>query len=107
MMSMNNLIIAVIIMSLVTFFTRIFPFLFFTNKKFPESLEFLEKYIPPVVMVVLVIYCLKDIDLKTAPFGLCELIGVAATAVLHIFIKNPLVSILGGTITYMALIRVL
>ena len=56
--------------------------------------------------LLIYVYCLKDVSLFEAPFGLPELIAGAGTACLQIWRRNSLVSILGGTVIYMILIQV-
>ena len=104
-MSNYELYIAIAIMSLVNLFTRIFPFLFFTKKELPKSLQFVEKFFPPVIMTILIVYSIKDIDFVIFPYGLKEIGAIFFTALLHIILKNYLVSIFVGTIFYMALVQ--
>jgi branched-subunit amino acid transport protein AzlD len=92
-------------MTAITFFTRVFPFLFFGRKKPPEIIGFVGKYIPPVVITILVLYCLKDINLDKAPYGLEELLAVITVIVLHLWRGNPLLSIFGATVLYMSLLQ--
>jgi branched-subunit amino acid transport protein AzlD len=56
-------------------------------------------------MAMLVVYCLKGISFAKAPFGLPELISVILVAVLHIWKRNTLLSIICGTICYMVCIQ--
>lgn len=96
------LLLLIAIAALMTFFTRAAPFLFFRNGM-PPALEKAASRMPPAIMAVLVVYCLKG-DLFTAS-GWPALVGVAATVALHIWRRSTLLSIAGGTIVYMALIR--
>ena len=90
-----------------TVFTRALPFLFFGgNKGIPGSIRYLGKILPPAIMAVLVVYCLKNISLLQAPFGAPELLACALTVILHVWKRNNLLSIAGGTIFYMILIQV-
>ena len=100
-----DLAFSIAIMAGVTFFTRAFPFIFFSRRKVPPLLQFAESYIPPMIMVILVIYCLKDIHWTTAPHGLPEIISSILVAALHLWKRNPLLSIFGGTIFYMILVQ--
>lgn len=106
-MSNYEIYIAIIIMALINLFTRVFPFLFFSKKELPKSLEFIEKFFPPVIMTILIVYTLKDIDFSLYPYGTKELIGIIFTAVLHFTLKNYLISIFFGTIFYMGLVQYL
>ena len=104
-MSNYEIYIAIIIMTLINFFTRVFPFLFFSKRELPKSLEFVGKFFPPIIMTILIVYTLKDIDFSLYPYGINELVGIVFTAVLHISLKNYLISIFCGTIFYMGLVQ--
>ena len=73
----------------------------------PSSVEYLGKYLPPCVMVVLVVYCLKGITFASLGGFMPELIAVVAAILLHLWKRNNLISIAGGTILYMVLIQVI
>ncbi|PLY08072.1 MAG: branched-chain amino acid ABC transporter [Arcobacter sp.] len=106
-MSNYEIYIAIAIMTLVNLFTRVFPFLFFRKNDLPKSLEFIEKFFPPIIMTILIIYTVKDVDFGIFPYGLKEMGAILFTGILHISLKNYLVSIFLGTIFYMALVQYL
>ncbi len=54
---------------------------------------------------MLVIYCLKDITVLSYPYGIPELLGCTAVALLHIWKRNSLLSIGVGTAVYMLLVQ--
>lgn len=98
------LLIAVAV--LVTMATRFLPFLIFGEKrKTPPIIEYLGKVLPCAIMGMLVVYCLKDVSFLSAPFGLPELIACVVVAVLHVWKRNSLLSIGGGTVCYMLLVQ--
>lgn len=102
-MSLTNVYISIVIIAVVTFFTRVFPFLFYGHKEPPQVILFVGKYIPPVIITILVIYCLKDIEFYILPYGLNEIIAVLLVFLLHRWGRNPLISIFGSTLAYMFL----
>lgn len=104
-MSNTYVIIMIAIMALVTMALRFLPFLIFGERKTPEFVNYLGKYLPYAIMGMLVVYCLKGITFTQAPFGLAEIIAVAVTAGLHIWKRNTLLSIIAGTVCYMLLIQ--
>ena len=106
-MSGIEIYIAIAIMAVVNFFTRVFPFLFFRKNELPSYVVFIEKFFPAVIMTILIVYSVKDIDFSLAPYGIKEIGGILFTAILHIVFKNYLVSIFSGTIFYMALVQYL
>ena len=98
----------VIIASVITAVLRFAPFLIFgKGRKTPELVEYLGKVLPCAIMGMLVVYCLKDISLATAPFGIPELIGCLVVAGLHIWKRNTLLSIGLGTVCYMLMVQFL
>ena len=98
------LLIAVAV--LVTMATRFLPFLILGEKrKTPPIIEYLGKVLPCAIMGMLVVYCLKDVSFLSAPFGLPELIACVVVAALHVWKRNSLLSIGGGTVCYMLLVQ--
>ncbi len=89
-----------------TMVTRYLPFLVFSAKKpTPRYIQYLGKALPSAIFGMLVIYCLKDVSLLTGNHALPELIAVAATVGLHLWKRQMLLSIAGGTVCYMLLIQ--
>ena len=101
----THALLAVAIMAGVTYALRALPFLIFGKKKSPPFIEYLGKYLPYAIMGMLVIYCLKDVRPLAYPYGLPELIAVSTVALLHIWKRNTLLSILSGTVSYMLLVQ--
>lgn len=105
-MSDTYILSVIVVAALVTAATRFLPFLIFGNgKKTPDIIVYLGKVLPYAIMGMLVVYCLKNVSFISAPFGLPELIGCAAVAVLHIWKRNTLLSIGVGTVLYMVLVQ--
>ena len=102
-LTLNNALIATLIAALVIFTTRLFPFALFSKREPPPLLRFIEKYIPPMIMAILLIYCLKDVNFTIRPFGLPQLIALLITVVSYLWKGNSMVSIFGGTIVFMIL----
>lgn len=100
--------IMILIMAGVTFFIRGLPFLLFPgNKKTPAYIMYLGKVLPFAIIGMLVVYCFKNVSVITAPFGIPELIALVVIVILHVWKRNTLVSIGGGTLLYMFLVQVL
>lgn len=104
-MSNINVIIAIAIMSGVTILLRVLPFLAFSGRRTPKVIIYLGKVLPFAVMGMLVVYCLKDISFLSVGKFLPQFIAVAVTAVSYIIKRNTLLSIIGGTVTYMLLVQ--
>ena len=91
-----------------TMATRYLPFFIFKeNKKTPEYVQYLGKFLPSAVFGMLVIYCLKNVEVLHGTHGIPEGISILVTAVLHLWKKNMFLSIAGGTICYMLILHFL
>ena len=89
-----------------TVITRSLPFLIFpAGKETPEFIKYLGRVLPPAVFGMLVIYCLRNVDFLTGNHGAPELIAIAAVIALHVWKRQMLLSIAGGTVIYMLLIQ--
>ena len=95
----------VLTMAAVTALLRFLPFLVF-RKHTPDYVSYLGRVLPPAVIGMLVIYCLKDVTLTAAPFALPELIASAVVVGAQVWKRSVLVSILAGTAAYMLLVQV-
>ena len=105
---MNNLhsVLVIAVAALVTIALRFLPFLIFgEDRKTPPLVAFLGQVLPYAIMGMLVVYCLKDVDITAAPFGIPEAIGCIAVALLHVWKRNTLLSIGIGTVCYMLLVQ--
>jgi branched-subunit amino acid transport protein AzlD len=98
---------AIAVVALVTWGLRAAPFLLFGNRPLPKTMRYLGKALPPAIMTVLVIYCLRNTSFDHSPFGIPELASCTLVALLQIVKKNMYLSIIAGTVCYMILIRVL
>ena len=99
-------ILLILVAVLVTMSTRFLPFLIFGEKrKTPPIITYLGTVLPCAIMGMLVVYCLKDVSLFSSPFGLPELISCVVVAALHVWKRNSLLSIGGGTVCYMLLVQ--
>ncbi len=103
MTTLAQALVAVPLMGLVILATRAFPFLLFARRDPPRVIRFIERFIPPMVLGVLIVYCLKDIRWAQWPSGIREIAALAAVTALHLWKKNAMLSIFGGTAFYMAL----
>ena len=99
-------VLLILVAVLVTAATRFIPFLIFGEKrKTPPIIEYLGKVLPCAIMGMLVVYCLKDVSFLRSPYGLPELIACVVTGALHVWKRNSLLSIGGGTVCYMLLVQ--
>ena len=97
--------VLILIMSAVTILLRFLPFWVF-HKDTPPYVSYLGRVLPPAIIGMLVIYCLKDVRPLSVPYGIPELAAVVFVAAMQTWKRNSLVSILAGTALYMVLIRI-
>ena len=98
--------VLVAVMAAVTMLLRFLPFLIF-RKQTPAYIAYLGKVLPAAIIGMLVIYCLKDVSFRSAPFGISELLAAASVVGIQALKRNSLISILSGTAVYMILIRII
>ena len=105
-MEFSKIGLSVAIIALITASLRFLPFIVFKNdKKTPAIITKLGRILPFAVMGMLVVYCLKDVSF-TSPSGFVPaLISCIVVAVLHIWKRNTLISIVSGTVCYMLLVQ--
>lgn len=88
--------------------TRFLPFLLFSDKRpTPRYIQYLGKALPAAIFGMLVVYCLKNVDLLSGSHGIPELIAILVTAGLHLWKRQMLLSIAGGTLCYMLLVQLI
>ena len=105
-MTLAQQIITVAMVVLGTAVTRFLPFLIFPAwKQTPKYVQYLGKVLPAAVFGLLVIYCLKDVSIFTGSHGIPELISIILVILLHVWKRQMLLSIAGGTVCYMLLVQ--
>ncbi len=108
MMSLTEQIITIAICVLGTMTTRFLPFLIFSDKKpTPKYIQYLGKALPAAIFGMLVVYCLKNVSILSGSYGIPELIAIVLTVALHLWCRQMLLSIAGGTICYMLLVQLM
>ena len=89
-----------------TMTTRFLPFIVFSEKrKTPVYIQYLGKALPSAIFGMLVVYCLKNVEILGGSHGFPEAIAILFTVLLHLWKRQMLLSIAGGTICYMLLIQ--
>lgn len=105
-LSGTETLIMILALAAGTQLTRWLPFwLFPENRRPPAVVLYLGRVLPPAVMGLLVVYCLRNIQFAVPPHGAAEILSVAAVALLHRWRGNVLLSIAGGTALYMVLVQ--
>lgn len=107
-MTLSEEIITIGMCVLATLLTRFLPFLVFSEKKkTPKFIEYLGKALPAAIFALLVVYCLKTVDITAGSHGIPEFISVAVVTVLHLWKRKILLSMAGGTLCYMLLVQLI
>ncbi len=105
-MTVTQQVITIGLCVLGTMLTRFLPFLVFrASKPTPKYIVYLGKVLPGAIFAMLVVYCLRNVSLTQYSYGLPEALGIAATAGLHLWKRQMLLSVAGGTICYMLLLQ--
>ena len=98
--------LVIIVIAAMTALLRFLPFLVFNRtRSVPKFIQYLGIVLPYSIMAMLVVYCLKDISFAKYTNWLPELLSVLGVVFLHIWKRNTLLSIIGGTVCYMLLVR--
>lgn len=105
-MTLTQKLLTIAICAIATMATRFLPFLLFSEKKeTPRFIRYLGKALPPATFGMLVVYCLKHVDLLSGSHGIPEAIALAVTFALHLWKRQMLLSIAAGTVAYMLLVQ--
>ena len=103
---MGHDIALVVLMTAITFGSRLLPFLLFgRGDQVPNWVVYLGKYLPPAMIALLVVYCVRDITFTAIGGWLPYLIAGTVVVGLQWKTKNDLVSIFTGTALYMILVQ--
>lgn len=111
-MTVTQQILTVAMVILGTVLTRFLPFWIFPAARpgrparpTPPYIQYLGRFLPAAALGLLVVYGMKDVSLLTGSHGLPEGIALAVLAGLHLWKRNMLLSIAGGTVCYMLLVQ--
>lgn len=105
-MTFTQQIITILMVVLGTMLTRFLPFIVFpSGKPTPKYIQYLGRVLPSAVFGLLVIYCLKNVSIFTGSHGIPEAISIALVILLHLWKRQMLISIAGGTVCYMLLVQ--
>ena len=106
MLSAGAAAAAIAVMAAVTFLTRFLPFLLFDRGESPPRIVlYLGRVLPPAIIAMLIIYCLRGVSFASPAGWVPQLVCVAVVVALHLWKHNNLLSIFGGTVLYMVLVQ--
>ncbi len=105
-MTLAEQILTIAVCALATMATRFLPFLVFhEGRPTPPLVIYLGKALPSAIFAMLVVYSLRNVDVLGQSHGLPELLAIVVTVALHLWKRQMLVSIAGGTVCYMLLVQ--
>lgn len=105
-MTLTQQLVTIGMVILGTVLTRFIPFLVFpAGKPTPKYIQYLGKVLPAAVFGLLVVYCLRNVNLFTGSHGIPELLAILVVVILHLWKRQMLLSIAGGTVCYMLLVQ--
>ena len=105
-MTLTQQILTIAMVVLGTALTRFLPFLIFpSGKPTPKYIQYLGRFLPAAVFGLLLFYCLRNVDLLSGSHGIPELLSILLVIGLHVWKRQMLLSIAGGTIFYMILVQ--
>ena len=105
-MTLTQQMITVGMVVLGTMLTRFIPFIIFpAGKPTPKYIQYLGTVLPSAVFGLLIIYCLKNVSIFAGSHGIPEMLSIILVVLLHLWKRQMLLSIAGGTIFYMILVQ--
>lgn len=103
---MEHAIALIFTVAIFTLLTRAFPFMVLGGKREVSPLvKYLGNVLPPAIMVILVVYCLKNVNFMIGSRGIPEILSIGVVVLLHLWRRNTLLSIGVGTVLYMILVQ--
>lgn len=107
-MPYSKLLPVLIVSIVITFSLRALPFIIFRgDRRMPPFLEKLGKILPPAIMAVLVVYCLKQVVTDFGTYGIPQLAATVVVIVSYKWKCNTFLSIGAGTACNMLLLHIL
>jgi branched-subunit amino acid transport protein AzlD len=105
MPSAGYLAASVAVAAVITFALRALPFALLARLRSAKAADFLARRLPAGIMLILVVYLLRDVTVFRPPYGIPEAVALSATVGLHLWRRSGALSILGGTALYVALVN--
>ena len=101
MIGITDSLLIIAVAAVCTFLTRALPFMIFKNAEaLPRKIVYLGNVLPMAI-----VYCVRNTSFFQYPYGLPELLGIGSVVLLHVWKRNNMISIIGGTLLYMVLVQ--
>lgn len=105
-MTLTQQLVTILMVVAGTMLTRFLPFILFpAGKETPKYIKYLGRALPGAVFGLLVIYCLKNVNVFSGSHGIPEFAAILLVIGLHLWKRQMLLSIAGGTVCYMLLVQ--
>lgn len=105
-MTLTQQLITILMVVAGTMLTRFLPFILFpAGRPTPKYIQYFGNVLPAAVFGLLVVYCLKEVSFFSGDHGIPEIISIAVVVILHMWKRQMLLSIAGGTVCYMLLVQ--
>ena len=99
-------VFTILIAACVTVCIRALPFLIFRRKQqIPAFVRSVGEQLPRATMMMLIVYCLKDVSFTQVHLWLPAAAGILVTVLLQVYRKKMMLSVFGGTMVYMLMLR--
>ena len=106
MLDTTSSLIIIVVVAVATFSTRAASFLVFRKgKEIPNKVLYIGRVLPPAIIGMLVVYCLKSTSMLAYPYGIPELIAGMTVIILHVWKRNIMLSVGVGNFLFMVLIQ--
>jgi branched-subunit amino acid transport protein AzlD len=103
----THLAAVVAVAAAITVALRAAPFAVLSRLRSSAATAYLGRHLPTGVMLILVVYLLRDLPVGRPVAALGLLVPVAVTAGVHLWRRHALLSMTAGTLTYALALAVL
>lgn len=105
-MTTMQMLTTIAVAAAATILTRALPFIAFpAGRQTPAYIQYLGRVLPGAVFGLLVVYCLREVDVFTGTHGLPEALGVLVAGGTYLWKRNMLLSIALSTVLYMLIVN--
>ncbi len=105
-MTTMQMLATIAVAAAATILTRALPFIAFpAGRQTPAYIQYLGRVLPGAVFGLLVVYCLREVDVFTGTHGLPEALGVLVAGGTYLWKRNMLLSIALSTVLYMLIVN--
>jgi branched-subunit amino acid transport protein AzlD len=97
----------VVVSAAITWALRVLPFAVLVPMRRSAVVRYLSLHMPVGIMVMLAVYTLRDAPNADALHGWAMTAALTATVALHLWRRNALLSIVGGTVVNVLIVSLL